>query len=325
VLRVITSPKGGHGANAATELGATSLAFSVKLGNTDPKIPLTNEYRTIGILKDPWFDQTTLNFVNSAENFLPLETIYKIKPVRISTNATVTISNNTITANADFQNQLEINSDIYISDGLTNQLMQVNNIVNSTHIIVSTNSYFSCTDTKIYKTNLDICGKVESVSTGSVVLNNVNGEFKINDFIIGKNSGVTANVSLIKRGGEVATFDTFNATNKLIGATLSGTFIENEIIFQSPTGNISDAFVTAKLHSVSGTGPTTEYLVTEQNGIFNLGESMRGKDSFATAILTDKYNAEIHFGSGDILYIEKIDPITRTNSTSETIKFVFKF
>jgi predicted ATP-dependent protease len=65
--------------------------------------------------------------------------------------------------------------------------------------------------------------------------------------------------------------------------------------------------------------------VTNQIGVFNLANNIIGYDSQATAEVTNKYSPELVPGSGKVLFIEKLDQISRTNTASETIKFIFEF
>lgn len=52
----IISPAGGHGSNPAEELLATRACVSVKVNQTeDGTIPANNDFRTVGIIKDPLF------------------------------------------------------------------------------------------------------------------------------------------------------------------------------------------------------------------------------------------------------------------------------
>jgi len=60
-LRPINSPPLGHGYDAAKELGANSIMFSVKISNNEnDTIPATNSFKQIGILKDPIFANVNL-------------------------------------------------------------------------------------------------------------------------------------------------------------------------------------------------------------------------------------------------------------------------
>jgi hypothetical protein len=60
-MSVILGPKGGHGSNPEYELGARALAMSVKFETSETgTIPVSNDYRTVGIIKDPLFANVVL-------------------------------------------------------------------------------------------------------------------------------------------------------------------------------------------------------------------------------------------------------------------------
>lgn len=60
-LQVVKGPKGGHGSNPAYELGCFSLCISTTFANTETgTIPTQNDFRAIGLLKDPLFANVTL-------------------------------------------------------------------------------------------------------------------------------------------------------------------------------------------------------------------------------------------------------------------------
>lgn len=68
--RAIISPPGGHGANAFTELFASRIGISVTLANTESgKLLANNDYRVVGLLKDPLFANGTLTLSSSDTNF----------------------------------------------------------------------------------------------------------------------------------------------------------------------------------------------------------------------------------------------------------------
>jgi len=60
--KVIISPKGGHGSNAAAELGARYVGISTTFDSTlsGGKIVDKNEIRSVGIIKDPLFSNAVL-------------------------------------------------------------------------------------------------------------------------------------------------------------------------------------------------------------------------------------------------------------------------
>ena len=58
----VISPKAGHGANAQKELFATNVGFSVNLTNDSADLFLNNDFRQIGVMKNPLIFNTTNNF-----------------------------------------------------------------------------------------------------------------------------------------------------------------------------------------------------------------------------------------------------------------------
>lgn len=512
VLRPIFPPPGGHGSDPAAELGATRVCFSVKFANTDVDIPVSNEYRTIGILKDPVFSEALIDFNNSTGNFIAGESLFKINGTMITDEATVSTASAIVTANADFTNQLSAGEFIYLYDGSNYELATVNSVANSSYLTLSKNSFISCTSVKIYKTQIgsrissinlspsiltgnisinatsqfgfgkgtnfssdliantsqifvysnssgsgeirkvteittiqptfnantgvssgddfitissnqfvnndlilyytatgntvlsglsnnsyyfvvsanstgvklsDTSGgsarnltassisesghflkmqkikvdsnfsfansnakiqrinytvssvvepgvqsstaTVSSVATGTIEIKNISGIFSIGDKIIGESSGATGDITNIVRSGVSKNFNTFVQMDRFIGTPVSGSFESDETVFQSISTNIADAYANSRFHSISGSGASTNYFVTNKIGIFNTATNLLGANSGASALISNKYSPELVFGSGEVIYLERIEPITRSSTTSETIKFIFEF
>jgi len=63
----IISPKGGHGANAVEELGGKYIMLNVRLdGNESNTFSTANEFRQVGIVRDPYLYGTTTRAVASS-------------------------------------------------------------------------------------------------------------------------------------------------------------------------------------------------------------------------------------------------------------------
>ena len=79
VLSVVIGPKGGHGSDAEYELGGRYLGFSTSFANSEANtIPTTNDYRTIGILKDPLYANVQFSLssvVGEGAVYLPINLI----------------------------------------------------------------------------------------------------------------------------------------------------------------------------------------------------------------------------------------------------------
>ena len=76
ILDVVLGPKGGHGFDAEYELGATALCISARFSNNESgTIPTENDFRTIGILKDPLYANVSLTITSLTGSFVVGETV----------------------------------------------------------------------------------------------------------------------------------------------------------------------------------------------------------------------------------------------------------
>lgn len=65
--------------------------------------------------------------------------------------------------------------------------------------------------------------------------------------------------------------------------------------------------------------------VTNANNIFEIGEVITGANSDATFTVSAKYEGEIEKDSGQIVYVENLSPISRSNTQTETVKLILEF
>lgn len=80
-LRPIISPPGGHGSDIINELYANKIGISTSFAGTEnDTIPISNDYRKIGIIKDPLFANTEITIDTQATNFIDGETIIHYEP-----------------------------------------------------------------------------------------------------------------------------------------------------------------------------------------------------------------------------------------------------
>lgn len=100
--------------------------------------------------------------------------------------------------------------------------------------------------------------------------------------------------------------------------TSGGVFTEDEVLTQDNyTGN-----------AVVYAANTTQVSVTSLKGTGFTEDSTRivtGGTSGQTAIITDTINPDLNSGSGTVLYLENIEPVSRSNTTTEALKLVIKF
>ena len=218
---------------------------------------------------------------------------------------------------ANFNNQVKANDFIVVtsSDGSLTQLNQVSSITNSSQITLTSNCLFSCTSAIIYEATITGNGIVTIGGSANISVTEVPGNWKTGTNIIGATTGASGTISQINRNGVVKGFDTFIELYKYSVTITSGTFIPNEIVLQG--NNTGYLFMADANNSLL-------YLNQFSNGIFSNG-SIMGTSSGATANVTGLYLPEVIFGSGEMIYLENISPITRSPIQNEVFQLVFNF
>ena len=197
------------------------------------------------------------------------------------------------------------------------QLLQVNSVTNSSHLVVSSFPAFSSNAVAISAANVQADGNVLDKGTGYIQVTNVVGFFTQANIVYGLSSQSSGNVTAISFNGVSKTGSTVNQLFYYGVTSVSGTFQEDEVVYASGA--------TAYFHS----GNSSSIFVTNQNGLFYPGNTVTGNTSGATAVLSSgssyKYEGDFIRGSGDVIYIENIEPISRSNTQSETIKLIVEF
>ena len=197
------------------------------------------------------------------------------------------------------------------------QLLQVNSVTNSSHLVVTSFPAFTSNAVAISSANVQARGNVLDKSSGYIQVTNVVGFFTQANIIYGLSSQSSGNVTAISFNGVSKTGSTVNQLFYYGIISKTGDFQEDEIIYA--------AGANAYFHS----GNSSAIFVTNQDGVFYPGNTITGNTSHATAVLssgsTYKYEGDFIRGSGDVIYIENIEPISRSNTQSETIKLIVEF
>ena len=114
----------------------------------------------------------------------------------------------------------------------------------------------------------------------------------------------------------------------LVGINVSnvnGTFINNEYLV-GITSKANAYAVTSNV--VSGNGYIRyiqSFGTTENYKPFTIGESVIGRTSGATAIVTQSLLSEVMQDTGEILYLENREPVTRTIDQTDNLHLVIEF
>jgi hypothetical protein len=159
-------------------------------------------------------------------------------------------------------------------------------------------------------------GYVTAFDTNQLSLSNVSGVFVTGNSVSGGNSAAVANVVSYLVNGQTKNFNTYDQRNRYSFTPVSGTFTEDEKVFQTDV-----ALTNAVFHS----NTSTSIYLTHVRGVLNMSNTIIGVNSGAIANLTYAYPPDLVVGSGEVIYIENESPITRSDSQSETIKIILKF
>jgi hypothetical protein len=321
-LRVIYPPKFGHGYDPEVELGCHHLAISCQVSNSESNTILTsNDYRQIGILRDPVFSNVIVEVANNNGIFSVGEPVYNIKIVKIEIDATVNTTSNTLSCNtADFLNQVEEGEYLYLVSTSSQQLARVDSVAGADEIQLTANAKFACNATKVYKATITADATVYQTNGSHVSISNVVGEFLADALFVGNTSGAKAQVNTISRSGVDKFFNTFVQLYKYTGVLNSGTFQLDEQVFQ---GTLAEA--NAYVHSVVNNGGSIDIYLSHKLGDITVPGTIIGANSGAVVSLTAGYGPELVFGSGDVLYVENIASVQRTANTSENFQLIFAF
>jgi hypothetical protein len=247
----------------------------------------------------------------------------------------VSSSNNVVTGtNTRFDN-LTPGQRVLITStgaGARNLFANVVTVSSNTSVSLSVNSTFTATGASISLLNVApmgvIVGNTSGITVNELAINNLTPQTVFSK-IIGEESyatGVvdTSDVMPVSIGGvDVNLFSTFNQLTRYVG-TLQGItpFIADETLL-GPDSGIIYARPEAKFHSISN-GNTVLYATNVKN-IFPINETLSGANSGAAMIISNKYDGQLIKDSGDVLYIQNVDPITRENNKSETVKLVLEY
>jgi hypothetical protein len=336
VVVPIISPPGGHGSNINNELFGRFVGISSSfIGNNEP-LSANNDYRTVGLLKDPLFANVNviLDAGSIRGSFVTNEDVYRYKPVRLYGNVSVSANSLITGTDTSFIDTFRTNDRVIITNGISNIFANVQSITDDTLLTIDKAPAFIGANCAIYLIESEKFGRVLDYNSINITLTDVNPVgLEISSYLLGEISSCTARVSntqpYIKVNGRDA--DEFNAFNQLttfVGSfTSTNEFIEDEVLIQD-TDDI-DTSPTARVHSYrDNPGSANDYLyVTNVSNVFDLNGTtvIRGLTSNAYFDARYKYNGEIVPDSGEVLYLENLKPITRDTKQTETVKLILEF
>jgi len=341
-LRAIISPPGGHGSNIYNELGANFAGISVKFVENETPFPVVNDYRTVGILKDPFFANVNIKIdINETIGaFAVGERVFQYTPVQLTGTVALDGSNTVVGTNTLFKDNLSVGDRVIITDGNANIFANIANISDNTTITIdATNPSFISSNCVIQLArNVSSYGIMTANSAGEIFVSNVAvAGLTTSIRLVGEESFCTSVVDLGQsdpvtiNGRNVDSFNKFTQLSRFVGTLTAGAFVEDELLTQDSA--IIYAQPQARFHSLNDaiSGPNDEMFVTNIKNIFQTVSSpegdgvITGQTSEAQFTVTAKYNGDLVPDTGEILYLENLNPITRANNQTETFKLILEF
>lgn len=340
-LRAIMSPQNGHGANCFSELGANYVGVAVKFIENEgvaPELRTENDYRQVGLLRNPLFANVEIKYSagNTVGAFLPAEHVSQYTEIRLAGTAN-TFSNSTIRGNSTlFQDNLAVGDRLLVSDGVNNVFGNVVSIASNTQLVLDVNASFTSVTCNISLVNASAFGIISANSSGTIYVANVNvANVSSSMKFLGEESFTTtiADTVKISRGGSTPdvrvtnNYSTFSQLTKLAGTIDDGTFVQDELVTQASAVAPYDT-PSARVYAAVEDGATDYLYVTNVQNTWQLGAAngvSTGANSDAQFTVQAKYEGELVPGSGEVVYIENLPPIARSNNQTETIKLILEF
>ena len=340
-LRVVIPPPGGHGYKIDNELGANRAGLVTKFIENEAPIRGENDYRVVGIIKDPLFANVNIKTANSVGSFTIDENVYQYTPVNLVGAVDTTLdSSSVVGTGTTFSSSLKTGDSVLISSGTQNIFATIASITDDSSITISKTAAFSANDCSIALVkDATAKGKLTAAALDQITLT----DFSVSGLtdsvhFVGEDSSATTKVDtsysyaerITINGRAYESFKAFRQMRRYIGNLQGETqFIADETV----TAEQEATFIktTARYHSFTENGTSDELYVTNITQSINptptVGSTgiIVGSTSGALFTVTAKYDGDLVQDSGEILYIENLSPISRSNTQTETVKLILEF
>ena len=334
-LHAIISPPGGHGSNVVDELGANYVAVCVTFNSNEEALKIDNDFRQVGIIREPLFNNVAINFTSNVGIFSIGETLYQYNDYILAGTAETVNANNTIVGTGTyFEASLSAGDKVLITDGNQNLFTTVAAVASNTSMTVADAPSFSNTTCTIAYVNAVSYGTITGINDNDsvVYVSGVqtsgltsstkiiaDGQYSTAEVNISNTSPVTIN------GRNVNNFNTFNQLILLEGDA-SGTFTEDEYVYQPSTDQYAQP--AARVFSTFEDIADYMYVTNTNNSIRadgSINSIFTGNSSGATFTVSAKYDGDLVVDSGRVVYLENLSAVSRANGQSETVKLILEF
>lgn len=323
-VKVIIPPSGGHGKNSQVELGANVIAVCTTISNSEGgTIPIENDFRASYIIKNPLFTYVTLGLANAVGGtFTQNERVAQVKTKKLSGLVSGNASSNTVVGSGTSFNELSAGENIILFDSINSiqHFCNVVSVTNSTHMTVDSRPITSLNGVNYSIATITAEADHYGNSLPYVTLSNCEPRFVVGENVIGLQSGVYGTISNVSiNSHDYNNWSTFDNRVKVGYSSVTGAISEDTVLYQTDTSLVNTYF-----HSSN----TTFLFLSDVRGAINLsaGENLQeaGGNNYYTLTGT-KYNSDLTPQTGEVLYMEYVEPISRSASQSETIKVLLKF
>lgn len=339
-LTPIMPPPGGHGSDVKSELGGNYVGISTSfIGDNSPlTVRGTADYSTIGILKDPLYANVRI-YIDSTETagqFTRFEDAYKFKQIKLAGSVNFNSANTIVfSTDPDAVRSLRSGDEILIKSESERFKSRVDTIIDQTTFTIQDQPALQQSNGSLYLVESQYFGQIRDIQLDYLDLTNVNvKEFSDSDYILGGTSFAYSKIDgsvndyllINNRAGD--SFSGFNQLTKLYGDFTSQSVFElDETVTQTP---ITENSTTGKVYNFENNVEVNRdviYLSNVSNTFVTVSEGGTGEivGNTSSFVSQYKYNGDLIPDSGEILYLENVNPINRSTTRSETIKLILRF
>lgn len=340
----ILTSRSGHGSQPALELGCRFVTVSIRFNEGEIPFPEENDYRQIGIMRDPQWSNVTIKLepLTTKGTFLPSEDIYTYRSVELPGTASLTINNTDLVGAGTKFTSLRPGDELLLVASGAQQRVSVVSVTDDENIVISPGGVFTSGACSVHlitqKTRL---GKLIARTIGDLTLDEVTTrDIELRDLepLLGSISHATAKLkendpaTITVSGRNIdPRFTRFTQMFTCVGERQAGSFLPDEsitqdwpIIYATPTGKVHSIIESAVVDSDILRLTDVRFFLQNRFSPDSDGV-IRGNESEALFDVISINKGDLHPRSGQVIYWQHLDPITRQGMQTEIFKITLEF
>jgi hypothetical protein len=227
IIEAVLGPKGGHGSNPEYELGASALCMSVTFANTESgTIPTQNDYRAVGVIKDPLYANVVITVGSASGPFSVGETVIQANTGAqgvvtewdtINTLSLTDVNGIVLTGNTSVNyltGQTSGTTSSVVSYQINGQAKNFNTFDQRYRYTFTPLAGTFTSDEAVYQTDVQLANAVfHSNTSANLFVTHLRGVLNTGNTLTGQSSGATANLlfayprDIVPNSGEVIYFE----------------------------------------------------------------------------------------------------------------------